>query len=374
MKPPSFPASAAAAVLEGALQGSVRCKRTLACRGHVCRVELFVPEGAAEDGCFTPSITRPQRINAMGNMPRDYFDRTLSLTYGGSTPVRDPATGESLTRVRALYHRATLDATPVPFEERPAPPLPMAGRHRQRLQGPRLRSPACQAEVTRLEASLATLETQLDEFLPIKEAFPLNDDNPELVPEVTRELARLTGLAGDPFPLSVECRGPVCLVRRRSETEPTKGDGESWYSRLESGRRRSAIFADVRHASAESAYVRVRALADRNNADPRSIACELGRKVAAAAVFESCRTVASEAGTLRLVVRIAGPGEPDRALAFDAAGSAAGTSLGRCVVDRVRAVAATIAVPQTWNSLVAHAVLELPGATSLWRPERDPCD
>lgn len=356
--------------------------------GRICRAQILAPQGQSYGACFT---RLPRKTIEF--VPAEYLDRTRPTTVNSGSPVRDPTSGQSYRRYDLHYRLASPSGEPS-TEAPPPRPRMTAGRHRRRPPLPPDRTAACRAGVDRLQAQLTGLESRLDELTQSEEAFEINEPNPELVAEVIAELSRVTGLPGDPFPLVVECRGPVCSVTPRDPTDTKMkiawtcdtGEGrercfvdrtsDGWYSRLHRAEFRNALFArvdlarGVTHAQATGpAYVRVRPVADRAKADPFAVLCELEARVEASGVLQACERRFPGAGLLTLKLSVPGPDTPagsERHIGIEDAGDLAGTPLGSCIVQALRAAAATHEIPETRNGLVANPKIQAPGVMRTW--------
>jgi RNA polymerase sigma-70 factor (ECF subfamily) len=367
-----------------------RCEYDLQCRGRICRAQVLVPlvPGPPQDftRCFTPPTVQNVEF-----VPLEYLDRRRPASVNVGTPVRDPLSGESFDRIDLHYRLAT------PTGEPTTDPLPRAGgslkpgRHRQWPPLPAGRSAACRAEVASRQARLEAALARGDQAIAAEELFAADDPNPGLVPEVVRELARLTA-----FPeqaVAVECRGRICKATPRDRSDPAMKvawrceqlagqerclpdpQGQGWFNRLDRLARGSAIIARAeleRSAFATpgdpaSAYLRIRAEADRGKADPSVVVCQLARALDAAGTMRDCeRRRPAATGTLQVKLTVPGPGSAsDRHVAVDAAGSLAGSPLGGCLIESLRAAAA-LPIPETRNDLVYELSLRPPQTMSGW--------
>jgi hypothetical protein len=351
-----------------------RCPYTLECRGVVCRAQVLLPANATggHRSCFGPS----PHLHAPADWAlKDYLGSRRSFSFGNDTPVRDPLSGKSFKRIDVHYRLASATAERMPLEQRP----PMV-----ELSPRRQRSTACTREVARLQGELAAVLARGDEALRPEEAFAINEPSPSTAAEVLAVLPGVTGLAGEPFPLRVECRGTVCTIQPREPGEPRMEikrvcevrdgleqcridrDHDGWFSRL-SGLRRHPLIARVEEPTPRRpAYLRVRSALERSRLDPFEAACAFGERVEREDVIASCLREAAGAGTLDVKLSVPGPDEPDRHIVIDHAGELAGTPLGRCLVDRLREIAAAVELPATRHSLVVHRSPTFPGARDLW--------
>jgi RNA polymerase sigma factor (sigma-70 family) len=349
-----------------------KCSYAVECRGRICQVRLLVPEGRfALLGC-----TSHQEGSERG-IPRRYLGRPGTM-YKASSPTLDVASGESLQRVEMLFSLANPRMEPVEVEDRSRLPPLRPGRHRMRRPLPADRGAGCRAQVSRLGDKLAALEDRVDDVTHLQDVFTSSDPNPGLVAGARRELARLLGATPAALPLEVQCRGPVCAATPVSETEPTVARWLDWWRVLDRERRQSAMFERIEPHTDDLAlflgghpgvpispgpiYVRVRGDQDRAKADPVVVIREFLRRVDSAAVFARCKQSHVGMGALNVQLRIE---KGERALALESGGAALATPLGVCIMEELRALAASTEVPDTRDGLVWTLSPFLPMARSL---------
>jgi RNA polymerase sigma-70 factor (ECF subfamily) len=320
------------------------CSHAVECRGIVCRVTLLVPEGglAALQRCI------PHEEGTASGIPSQYLhDRGVVWTAGRET--RDLVSGDKLQQLGLFFRLATPQAYPAQTEAPPRRPPLASGRHRRRSPPPADRSLDCRAEISRLGDVLAALELRTDEVVRPHEVFASSDPNPDLAPEVGRELAGILGLPPQSFPFDVECRGPVCSATPKNEKDPAMASWPDWWKILQR-RRQSALFAVIDTPPVlGTIHVRVRTPEDRAKADPSEVVRGFLRAVASADVFARCKSAHTGWGTL--VVRVTVPKGTGQ-LTIETEGKGARTPLGACIVDDLAAIASTTEVPETRASLV----------------------
>jgi RNA polymerase sigma-70 factor (ECF subfamily) len=379
-------------VLERVLKARGHCPYAFECRGSICIVQVLVPEGERL-WTFCPAKTAELTSNLV---PADHLSHGSPSSIGNETPVRDPLSGQSFRRHDLRFRLARPDAEPVPWAQRPALAPLAPGRHARWASASAGASGACRAEIARLEARLATLYARGDELALPHEAFASSVANPDLIPEVRREIARITGLPETTaFPLALECRGTICALSVRDARDPSlliswrcetragrercKVDtrGNAWFARLLSDGHRSDLFARIDPPSALTPqralgpfFLRLRPPAERDRADAAAVLCALDEQ--APLLFERCEREPPAAGALTLQLRVPGPNDHASRIAISDAGPLAGTPLGRCVLGGLRAAADLLEVPPTHNGLVTTATLHFPGARSVW-PSRRGC-
>jgi hypothetical protein len=160
-----------------------KCAYAVECRGRICKVRLLVPEGRfAILGCTS------REEGTVEGIPREYLGRPGMMVRAGS-PTQDVATGESLERVEMWFALANVRADPVQTAEKSRLPPLQPGRHGVRRPLPADRDAECRAEVSRLADKVAVLEDRVDDLAYPQEVFTSSEPNPDLVPDVRREMA-----------------------------------------------------------------------------------------------------------------------------------------------------------------------------------------
>jgi hypothetical protein len=331
---------------------------------------------------------------------REYLNAWRPTSVNSGTPVRDPVSGLSFSRHDMYYRLATITGDPLPWDQQPKNVALSPGRHRARSPLPDARSGACRAEVARLDTQLAAIEAKGDLLLRPPEAFAVNDPNPALAAEMLTRLAAVTGLAGDPFPLSVECRGPVCLVAPRDPADrsldivwkcelvdgqercPPDTEGPGWFARLSKASHHRAYFAFVEPARAprredvRAAYVRIRPASDRDKLDPFVPLCAMEAGVRREGVLERCEALGGK-GTLELRYMVPGPElerGPNQRITVDGGGDLAGTPAGECLLRGLRDAAAAQDASGTRNGYALYGRIELPGGLpTFWARHTERC-
>jgi RNA polymerase sigma-70 factor (ECF subfamily) len=378
-----------------AVLGSGKCPYSLDCRGFVCHVEILAARGMRSYADCYIRTSEP----TIEFVPRDYLNAWRPTSVNSGTPVRDPLSGLSFSRHDMYYWLATITGDPLPWAQQPKNVTLAPGRHRASAALPAARSGACRGEVARLQTQLAAVEAKGDLLLRPAEAFAVNEPNPALTAEVSSRIATVTGLAGDPFPLSVECRGPVCLVAPRDPADrsldivwkcaivdgqercPPDTDGTGWFARLTRASHHSDFFGFVEPARAprredvRAAYLRIRPPSDRDKLDPFVPLCAMEARVRRDGVLERCERLGGK-GTLELRYLVPGPEleASDHRIALDGGGDLAGTPAGQCLLRGLREAAAVEDASDTRNGYAVYGRIELPGGLpTFWARHAERC-
>jgi RNA polymerase sigma factor (sigma-70 family) len=366
---------------EAGLRTAGTCLHELECRGLVCRARLLVPDGVATPDCFPDG----------GQIwIRDRLDGPPPPSPGptGDTPIFDPSTGQSFSRRDFYYRLARKDGAAGPPDAKTEPPplLPDLLALRSPPEG---RTPACRAEVRRVQADLLAAERKLAGLVGPAETFGAGAPRPDLVPEVKREMARILKLQDGAFPFRLECRGNSCAVWARGELDPpltaywdcnppqdgnpqicTPDHNHGWYRLLEKGAARSSILLHLsppsRHDGQERpGYLVVRGPDGGTSADTEPTFCRLSKAIKAAGVLERCQAESPPAtGDLRLKLVVPGGDAPASSSrprpALHHGGPLAGRPLGRCIVERLAEVLADFPVSDRDHSVLVQQTLRFP--------------
>ncbi len=294
-------------------------------------------------------------------------------------PFHDPVKRRSYRRRHQLWRFYREDAKAVPVSARP--PLPEPGLPPAPPPLPSTLSTECARRWRQLgrerERLLWTLTEQRPEAL-----FAASPPSPGLAERVARWSGKALGRDAARLPFTLECRGTICAMSpgaaddplamkwqcRPSERGPSSfcvpdRDASGWYGVLEKESRdlrRLRWPTRVGDRTPKPAYFAVQpperpsswhaALAFLESFDWRAALARC------AARFEGTGTLATMTEFTEVTGDEPAPVHPT----IHAGGDLAGTPLGTCATDALRAAAAAFAIPPTSNGLVLYGDVNFP--------------
>jgi hypothetical protein len=227
---------------------------------------------------------------------------------------------------------------------------------------------SCAAALSSCQDQLAVVQADLEKFLPMEERFARSEPAPELEARLTPSMEKwlLTEKGGQPLTYNAECRGRVCSL----EIFLKKGESFSyamsaiqsewelrpWINRMRFGGggptndaltgepiEREEVFFEVGDLDATQGMVLVEELIGAWKAS------DVGRR---------CYDQYKVAGELEAVVKL--DPEESREFGIELGGSLGTHPEGKCLADRLRAMASAFALPEKFIGALVHARFVMP--------------